>query len=136
MNEFIAFLTSEQMLHAAGIFAGTAFGALQASTWWSRYTGRKARWLAWAAEKAVAYVWHNYLREIADNAKVEGIPVPKIAEENAHATAANRIYAEAEARGIKNPTQSIPKDAIDAAIVTAVKRFKTGHTGPTTKGGF
>lgn len=146
-----SFLQNPEILNAVALMVAAIYAAFKGTEFYQARAGLKQRAFAALAETAVASVWHNFLRGRLDKLAVEpstNDPSTKTvavanAKAIAHGHAADMLLEQAKAAGlaahpaIRAAVEKNDKSAIDAAIVQAVKRFKTGHSGytaPTTKG--
>lgn len=143
LTTVIAVATAPETLRAAGSLASIVIAALSGTTLVQSRANWKTKLLYGVIAKYVAWNWHNYLRDRIDSLKASGAPEPAIerVKQVAHTNVVKGVLN--EVRG--TPLARLPEikqalagdtQAIDAAVVTAVKAFKAGtlHTGPTTKG--
>lgn len=152
-----ALAANPEFLNAAAGLGVVLYGIFKSSDWFRSRAGLKERAYMGLAEIVVARVWHNFLRGRLDSieagAKTGSVATsvpsnlltnPNNAKAIAHSHAVDMFIEEAKKLPILSTHPAIvaakkgDTKLIDAAIVTAVKRFKAGtagiHTGPTTKG--
>lgn len=131
--------TNVNLLTGVGLIAGVLFSFVKGTELYRSHTRGVAGAVAGLAEKWVAWQWHNHLREATDKAKAQGTTVPTEVQQRAHRNAVAGIVSDAVKTSLANAPAIVAalngdtRD-LDVEVVKAVKRFNTGHTGPSTKG--
>lgn len=132
------FFTSAEAIKTYGAIIALAYSLGKAWAMHQDWYGLRARAVNAVFDKAVAWVFHNYMRDKIDAAEAAGTPVSKADEQQAHRLAlsyVDQIAPKADYRAGKVIDKMDVREK-SAEIVSALARRKNGvsHTGPTTKG--